>query len=419
MSVSVESECASGAEAAIAGMDAALDRLAHVVASSGLDAGSCELLLAAAERQSRRLAGIRLRVLAVAERTQVAQGAGFTGTEAWAARRTTSSRTSAAKDVALATELTEGHGHDVTAQALDAGLVSADHAAVIVAASNRLPRGVRPEQKAKVEDTLVGDAQRLDPAQLRRRARRILEEVEPDPEVVDAAENEQVRSEEEAARDACSFSMHDNDDGTTTGHFTVPTYIAAFLRKILESMTAPRRMRGHTTGPTAVDWRHRRGLAFAELLEHLPTDHLHPKTAATVVVTFDERLLREALKVAGLDTGETISAGEARRMACNAGIIPAVLGTGSVALDLGRENRLFSEPQRVAAGLHHDACAADGCQRPYAWCELHHRTPWSVGGRTDLRAAVPLCSWHHQRIHDHHYLHTYQPDGTIRFRRRP
>ena len=26
---------------------------------------------------------------------------------------------------------------------------------------------------------------------------------------------------------------------------------------------------------------------IAELLEHLPTDHLHPKTAATVVVTLD------------------------------------------------------------------------------------------------------------------------------------
>jgi hypothetical protein len=39
------------------------------------------------------------------------------------------------------------------------------------------------------------------------------------------------------------------------------------------------------------DWDHRRGLAFTEILEHLPTDHLHPKTAATVVVTIDHTVL--------------------------------------------------------------------------------------------------------------------------------
>jgi hypothetical protein len=272
---------------------------------------------------------------------------------------------------------------------------------------------------------LVADAQRLDPDQLRRRARRVLETVESDQQVVDAHENELVHSEEEAAREKCALTLHDNGDGTTSGHFTVPTLAVAILRKVLESMTAPRRMRlteqqlGSAQAPVTFDWRKRRGIAFAELLEHLPTDHLHPKTAATVVVTLDETVLLDALKVAGLDTGETISAGEARRLACGAGIIPAVLGGKSVVLDLGRESRLFSEAQRVAAGLHHDTCAADGCERPYAWCELHHRHPWASGGRTDLREAVPLCHWHHTRIHDQSYLHAFLPDGSIRFRRRP
>ena len=85
--------------------------------------------------------------------------------------------------------------------------------------------------------------------------------------------------------------MHDNGDGTTSGHFTVPTFAAGMLRKVVDSMAAPRRMRlspaqlGSAQEPVTFDWRKRRGLAFAQLLEHLPTDHLHPKTAATVVVT--------------------------------------------------------------------------------------------------------------------------------------
>ena len=174
----------------------------------------------------------------------------------------------------------------------------------------------------------------------------------------------------------------------------------------------------HTDRDRPFDWEQRRGLAFAELLEHLPTDRLHPKTAATVVVTIDHTVLQGALKAARLDTGEPLSAGEARRLACNAAILPAVLGGGSVALDLGRESRLFTEAQRIAKGLQHASCAADGCERPYAWCELHHQTPWARGGRTDLKEAVPLCHRHHQYIHDTAYNHQRLPDGSIRFARR-
>ena len=56
-----------------------------------------------------------------------------------------------------------------------------------------------------------------------------------------------------------------------------------------------------------------------------------------MVVTIDHTVLAGALKAAHLDTGETLSAGEARRLACNAAILPAVLGGKSVALDLGHD----------------------------------------------------------------------------------
>jgi hypothetical protein len=165
-------------------------------------------------------------------------------------------------------------------------------------------------------------------------------------------------------------------------------------------------------------WDHARGTAFCELLEHLPTDHLHSRTAATVVVTLDERALRGGLSAAGLDTGDMVSSGEARRLACNAGIMPAVLGGRSEVLDLGRLKRLFSGPQRIALGLRFTTCVADGCERPFAWCELHHRRPWSQQGRTDLADALPLCHFHHQRIHDTGFVHATLPDGSVRFSRR-
>jgi hypothetical protein len=367
------------------------------------------------ERISRRVEAVRLKLLAAAERAGAPRVAGFAGTDAWAAKHTTMGRATTARDVALAAELDSGH--DATAAALDEGLVSSAHAAVIVRAGQQLPSGVSEQQRRVVEESLVEQAQRHDPDQLRRLARRAIEAVEPDQVAVDAHENELVRSEEESARTRARLTFHDNGDGTVTGHFTITVLAASILQKVIDSMTAPRRMR-EIDERRDFDWPHRRGLAFAELVEHLPTDHLHEKTAATVVVTIDHAVLDGALRTAHLDTGEALTAGEARRLACGAGLIPAVLGSASVALDLGRETRLFSQAQRIAAGLRYDTCAADGCERPYAWCELHHQRPWRQGGRTDLANAVPLCHFHHRRIHDHAYDHRHVPDGRIRFTRK-
>ncbi|QWZ07641.1 13E12 repeat family protein [Nocardioides panacis] len=69
---------------------------------------------------------------------------------------------------------------------------------------------------------------------------------------------------------------------------------------------------------------------------------------ATVVVTMTLEQLLSGLGAAGLDTGDRISAGAARRLACRAGLVPAVLGGASQVLDLGRTRRLHSRAQRLA-----------------------------------------------------------------------
>ena len=92
-------------------------------------------------------------------------------------------------------------------------------------------------------------AARFSPDQLRRIARRAIEAVEPDQKIVDAHENELLRTEEQAAREKCSLTLHDNGDGTTTGHFTIPALAAAILGKVIDAMTAPRRMRAAAADP--------------------------------------------------------------------------------------------------------------------------------------------------------------------------
>src|SRR4051812_40207152 len=91
------------------------------------------------DRAISRLVAYKLKVLAAADTARVATDAGFADTNAWAARQTHTSRANASKEVALATDLT--NGHDATAAAFDEGLLSPAHAAVIVSATDHLPEG--------------------------------------------------------------------------------------------------------------------------------------------------------------------------------------------------------------------------------------------------------------------------------------
>ena len=230
--------------------------------------------------------------------------------------------------------------------------------------------------------------------------------------MVDAHEDAVLTAEEDAALDKARLTLHDNADGTVSGHFTVPSLAGSILRKVIDQLTAPRRGRVGASlaqaGPTGrlLDRAQRAGQAFTELLEHLPTDRLHGKVAATVVVTIAHEKLLGALGAAGVDTGDALSAGHARRLACGAGLLPAVLGGASQVLDAGRTQRLFTETQRTVLATQHTSCAADGCDRPFAWCELHHKKTLVHGwthrpGRRRPAVLVPPPPHPRPRVHPH------------------
>ena len=66
-------------------------------------------------------------------------------------------------------------------------------------------------------------------------------------------------------------------------------------------------------------------------------------------------------------------------------------------LDWGRTRRFFTAAQREVYLTVHDACAAEGCDRPVAWADIDHDQAWADGGRTDLANGRPLCRWHNLR----------------------
>ncbi|MGW6172711.1 DUF222 domain-containing protein [Arthrobacter sp. NPDC055138] len=94
----------------------------------------------------------------------------------------------------------------------------------------------------------------------------------------------------------------------------------------------------------------------------------------------------------------SLSAKTVRRMACDAEIIPAVLGSKGEVLDLGRAQRFFSRAIRKALIARDKGCAFPGCSMPALWTEAHHIVPWWAGGRTDVNNGVCLCGLHHDLI---------------------
>ncbi len=88
-----------------------------------------------------------------------------------------------------------------------------------------------------------------------------------------------------------------------------------------------------------------------------------------------------------------------RKIACDADILPVLLGTGSEILDIGRTTRIFPPHIRKAITARDGGCTFPDCTMPAPWCEAHHITYWSQGGTTGTHNGTLLCSHHHHLIH--------------------
>jgi hypothetical protein len=100
------------------------------------------------------------------------------------------------------------------------------------------------------------------------------------------------------------------------------------------------------------------------------------------------------------DDGPPMPVETYRRWGCSCGLIPAVLDSDGVLLDLGRTVRVASKAQRRALAAMYASCAVPGCDVPTRHCEPHHVTWWRNGGGTELPNLLPLCSRHHHKVHE-------------------
>jgi hypothetical protein len=101
---------------------------------------------------------------------------------------------------------------------------------------------------------------------------------------------------------------------------------------------------------------------------------------------------------------------QARRIACDANILPAVLGGPSETLDLGRSQRTASPAQRRMLNLRDKGCVK--CGRPAKWCEAHHIDFWVRDhGPTDIDNLSLLCPECHRLMHHSDWQVVMKPDG--------
>ncbi|GAA3880545.1 hypothetical protein GCM10022381_23520 [Leifsonia kafniensis] len=73
-------------------------------------------------------------------------------------------------------------------------------------------------------------------------------------------------------------------------------------------------------------------------------------------------------------------------------------------INVGRDQRLFTQRQRTGLAARDGGCRWPGCDRPASWCEAHHIEHWKAEqGKTDMADGILLCKAHHLLLHDNHW----------------
>lgn len=419
-------------------MRAALDAVADVQPTY-MSTADKQAALVELSRIEGRTAELRMRILAASP--EIGEESGARDAAAWLAHATQAEPATTRADALLAERLER---RPLVAAAMREGRVSPAQARVLAAVLEDLPTHLGQQVAIDAETTLVAFCEHFRPSELRRLARRLLEVVAP--EVAEAEEAKRLEEEERGALAEAFLKFQDLGTGLTRFWGALPTAVAERLKRYLQAYASPRRTKKaggpcetadspglDDTGTTPstdtgkrVPAHKAHARAFAAMLELLDPDRLpeHGGDATTVVITMTIDQLLTDLATAGMAStsnadGEImISAEEARRLACQAGLLPVVLDGKGQPLDVGRASRLYRAPQRRAIRLRDRHCRAEGCTIPAAWCEIHHRTPWAQGGRTDIADGACLCSHHHHLVHDRAYDHHWTAQGDVRFHRR-
>ncbi|TDO50688.1 HNH endonuclease [Kribbella sp. VKM Ac-2527] len=266
-------------------------------------------------------------------------------------------------------------------------------AAVIVDALEKIPSSARvsAESLRFAEEQMVKAAQVLPPGELRKLGREVRNRLDtdgPEPAEKRAAANERLW-------------LKRTDDGIKFGGF-----LAGDNAELLQTMVFAN-SKPHKTPDGQRDPRSRGKLqadGFTDILHTAAATGVAPAHGGIrphITVTISLADLLAGTGTGDLAHGGTLSAAAIRRLACDAGIIPLVLGANSEPLDVGTEERFVNRAMRRALNARDKGCVV--CGAPPAMCEAHHIIHWAEGGPTRVDNLVLLCKAHHIDVHHGHW----------------
>jgi Domain of unknown function (DUF222) len=280
------------------------------------------------------------------------------------------------------------------------------------------------EQLTLAAQSLVQEAAELNADQLLKRARAVRDEIDEQ----GIAERERHRHEQRYLK---VYRRHDGM--VRVDGLLAPESGGAEVLATFEAITSPRR-----GGPRFVDKeeqeRAQRIIDDERTTDQLQADGLvellrlgvaaepgkivgSRKPAVRVLVTAED-LRKSSGTGKGTGTGEgavfgigrieghpdAISIQSVQHTVCTAGILPILFDDDGKCLNVGRQQRLFTERQRVALAARDGGCRVAGCDRPPSWCEAHHIDEWERhGGRTDIADGILLCRHHHMLVHNNRW----------------
>ncbi|WP_462200245.1 HNH endonuclease signature motif containing protein [Arthrobacter sp. B2a2-09] len=323
--------------------------------------------------------------------------------------------------------------HQILAAALSTAALPSRSATVISAALDQVRHIADQETTLQMEQSLTQTAMQSDPDFVSRMAKRWVDAIDQDGS---EPSEEELRHRQGAFIRKPRRGLHHLEIFATAEQFET-------LATVMNTATNPR-LRHDTDGPQDTDPTRNTGrntggpagLAQHDGVTHPPLDRrsrpqklldgligacavalstgelpanggLRPQ----VMVTIDYRDLLDRLEhqtpaaanprlSSGVSTFHgPIHPSVIRKIACDADIIPVLLGSDSRVLDIGRTTRMFPPHIRKAIIARDQGCAFPDCTIPAPWCEAHHITYWSHGGTTGTDQGVLLCSHHHHVIH--------------------
>ncbi|HSP53020.1 MAG TPA: DUF222 domain-containing protein [Cryobacterium sp.] len=305
------------------------------------------------------------------------------------------------------------------ARAVVAGTLSVDAAESIRAGLGQIDAAVTSDKLADALESLLAESRSLNADEVFKRARRMR----------DRLDEAGIAAREKQAHDDRYLKVYRLSNGNVRLNGLFAPEDGEFVLSTFDSVTGPRRGGVRFVDPERAAWAKRmqddprstEQIAADSLVQLLKiAGEADPGTVfgglrPSVRVIVTEKALKAGQPEAP-ESADTATHGQIEgnpvpisqetidRLLCDTGTRGIQFHADGQIINVGRDERLFTEKQRAAMAVRDGGCLWVDCDRSPAWTEAHHINEWlKNNGYTDLADGVLLCHPHHLLLHNQHW----------------